>query len=77
MSGCLVYAGEGWSAGVLHLLRASLYAAHCLPSALLGPSETTRERDHLLTMHVGWWDVLTRGKHPFVDARAARMEFEV
>jgi len=26
-------------------------------------------------MHFGWWDVLTRGKPPFVDARAERMEF--
>ncbi len=75
MAGCLVYAGEGWSEGVLHLLRASPYAAACLPIPPLGPAETTRELDHLLAMHFGWWDVLTRGKPPFVDARAERMEF--
>src|SRR5580704_3987782 len=29
--GCLVYAGRGWSKGVLHQLEASRLAAHCLP----------------------------------------------
>jgi hypothetical protein len=77
MSGCLVYAGAGWSDGVLHLLRASAYAAHCLPPASLSPCDATRELDHLLAMHFSWWDVLTRGKQPFVDARAERMEFGV
>ncbi|NJN15552.1 MAG: hypothetical protein HC822_04280 [Oscillochloris sp.] len=76
MSGCLVYAGEGWSEGVLHLLRASAYAAYCLPPNSLAPGEATRELDHLLAMHFGWWDVLTRGKQPFIDARAERMEFD-
>jgi hypothetical protein len=75
MSGCLVYAGEGWSDGVLHLLQASPYAAHCLPPASLAPCDATRELDHLLAMHFSWWDVLTRGKQPFVDARPERMEF--
>lgn len=74
MSGCLVYAGAGWSDGVLHLLRASPYAAYCLPAASLAPAESTRELDHLLAMHFSWWDVLTRGKQPFVDARSERMD---
>jgi hypothetical protein len=74
MSGCLIYAGGGWSEGVLHLLRASPHAAYCLPPPSLAPGETTRELDHLLAMHFAWWDVLTRGKQPFVDARAERME---
>jgi hypothetical protein len=75
MSGCLVYAGEGWSEGVLHLLRASPYAAHCLPPATLAASETTRELDHLLAMHFSWWDILTRGRQPFTDARPERLDF--
>ena len=74
MAGCLVYAGDGWSDGVLHLLRASAYAAHCLPPASLAPCDATRELDHLLAMHFSWWDVLTRGKQPFVDAHPERLE---
>jgi hypothetical protein len=75
MAGCLVYAGSGWSDGVLHLLQASPYAASCLPPTSLATGDSTRELDHLLAMHFGWWDVLTRGKQPFIDARAERMEF--
>ena len=29
--GCLVYAGPGWSKGVLHTLEGSRRAVHCLP----------------------------------------------
>jgi hypothetical protein len=76
MSGCLVYAGEGWSEGVLHLLRASAYAAYCLPPPSLAPGDATRELDHMLAMHFSWWDVLTRGKQPFVHARTERLELD-
>jgi hypothetical protein len=67
IAGCVVYAGEGWSDGILAMLRASPRAAYCLPSrdGLL-PSEATRELDHLLAMHFAWWDVLTQGKQEFV-----------
>lgn len=75
MNGCLVYAGEGWSPGVLHLLRASAYAAYCMPAPSLLPGEATRELDHQLAMHFSWWDILTRGRQPFVDARPERLEF--
>ncbi|NTU84519.1 MAG: hypothetical protein HGA45_35015 [Chloroflexales bacterium] len=54
--------------------RASPHAADCLPPPSLAPTEATRERDHLLAMHFSWWDVLTYGKQPFVDAPAERME---
>lgn len=73
MPGCIVYAGEGWSDGVLHMLRASAFAAYCLPNEALRPSEATRELDHLLAMNFGWWDVLTGGKQPFVDATTQRL----
>ncbi|NTW01827.1 MAG: hypothetical protein HGA19_11115, partial [Oscillochloris sp.] len=39
MPGCIVYAGEGWSEGVLHMLRASAFAAYCLPGEPLRSSE--------------------------------------
>ncbi|MCC6747328.1 MAG: hypothetical protein IT371_06690 [Deltaproteobacteria bacterium] len=29
---CLVYAGEGFSPGILHMLAATPIAAYCLPS---------------------------------------------
>ncbi len=73
MPGCIVYAGEGWSEGVLHMLRASAFAAFCLPNDSLRSSETTRELDHLLAMNFGWWDILTGGKQPFVDATSNKL----
>jgi hypothetical protein len=65
MAGCIAYAGEGFSAGVRHMLAASPYAAFCLP--LAGQADTTsdtRELDHLLAVHFGWWDVLIENKRP-------------
>jgi hypothetical protein len=65
MAGCVAYAGQGFSQGVLHMLAASRYAAYCLP--LAGQTDTTsdtRELDHLLAVHFGWWDVLTEKKRP-------------
>ena len=65
MAGCIAYAGQGFSEGVLHMLAASRHAAYCLPAA--GQGETTpetRELDHMLAVHFGWWDVLTEKKRP-------------
>ena len=62
-------AGKGFSAGVLHMLRASTRAALCLPH--VDQSEMTadtRELDHLLAMHFGWWDVFVGKKKPVSDA---------
>jgi hypothetical protein len=72
MAGCIAYAGRGFSAGVLHMLRASTHAAYCLP----GPdqielSADTRELDHLLAMHFEWWDVLIGKKKPVQIATPA------
>jgi hypothetical protein len=65
MAGCIAYAGQGFSEGVLHMLAASPHAAYCLPLATqTDTSSDTRELDHLLAVHFGWWDVLTEKKRP-------------
>ena len=65
MAGCIAYAGRGFSDGVLHMLRASPHAAYCLPhTAQVHASADTRELDHLLAMHFGWWDLLVAGRTP-------------
>jgi hypothetical protein len=65
MAGCIAYAGKGFSDGVLHMLGAASGAAYCLPT----PDQTsttpdTRELDHLLAAHFGWWDVLVEHRKP-------------
>jgi hypothetical protein len=65
MAGCIAYAGQGFSAGVLHMLAAARDAAYCLPAA--GQTETTsetKELDHVLAVHFGWWDVLVEHRRP-------------
>jgi hypothetical protein len=65
MAGCIAYAGRGFSEGVLHMLAASRHAAFCLPAA--GQTETTaetKELDHLMAVHFGWWDVLVEKRKP-------------
>jgi len=63
---CLVYAGKGWSSGILHMLRASPITAFCLPDPdTLAPSESTRELDAALARTFKWWDLVVRGKAPF------------
>jgi hypothetical protein len=65
MAGCVAYAGQGFSDGVRHMLAASRHAAYCSPSP--GQTETTaetRELDHMLAVHFGWWDVLIEKKKP-------------
>jgi hypothetical protein len=65
MAGCIAYGGQGFSQGVLHMLAASRHAACCLPAA--GQTESsadTRELDHVLAVHFGWWDVLIEKRRP-------------
>ncbi len=65
MAGCIAYAGEGFSEGVLHMLAASRLAARCLPAVgQAAATADTSELDHLLAVHFGWWDVLIGTKHP-------------
>ena len=76
MAGCIAYAGKGFSAGVLHMLRASTRAAYCLPVADQGDTTAdTKELDHLLAMHFGWWDVFVGKKKP-VSATSATTAVE-
>ena len=68
MAGCIAYAGSGFSDGVLHMLRASTQAAYCLPVPdQCESSPETRELDHLLATHFGWWDVLVGRKQPIAS----------
>jgi hypothetical protein len=65
MAGCIAYAGKGFSDGVMHMLEASPHAAYCLPlPGQTEPSAETRELDHLMATHFGWWDVLVGQKRP-------------
>jgi hypothetical protein len=57
LPGCLVYAGSGWSKGVLHTLEGSRRAVHCLPEPPdLARTNATRELDHVLAAVFGFWD---------------------
>ena len=59
MPGLLVYAGTGWSKGVMHSLEASRLAAYCLPDAsTFGRSRETRELDHILASVFGFWELV-------------------
>ena len=65
MAGCIAYAGRGFSDGVLHMLNASPRAAYCLPfEGQQDSSSDTRELDHLIAAHFGWWDVIVGSKRP-------------
>lgn len=67
LPGCLVYAGEGWSRGILHTLEASRLAARCLPdtNAMLHSPET-RELDHVLAATFGLWELVLPASRRFV-----------
>ena len=55
--GCLVYAGDGWSEGVLHTLKGSRNAAYCMPSRDdVRRTTDTRELDHVLAAVFGLWN---------------------
>lgn len=57
--GCLVYAGPGWSKGVLHTLEGSRLAVYCLPERpALARTNFTRELDHILAAVFGLWDAV-------------------
>lgn len=71
--GAIVYAGTGFSEGVLYLLKASPLAAYCLPDETLKPIPRPRgdamdtgtwQLDHVLAQTFGWWDVILGAKRP-------------
>lgn len=64
ISAVIVYAGNGFSKGILHMLEASPFAAYCLPQETLEKSSKTKELDHFLAMCFSWWDILIQNKTP-------------
>ena len=75
MAGCIAYAGKGFSEGVVLMLKASPIAAYCLPLNEQCESTTeTRELDHLIAAHFGWWDVLIGTKRPVSDRRGTLLD---
>jgi hypothetical protein len=59
LPGCLAYAGEGWSQGVLHTLEGSRLAVFCLPELpKLERTPSTLELDHVIAAVFGLWDVV-------------------
>jgi hypothetical protein len=72
--GVIVYAGGGFSEGVLHLLQGSELAAYCLPEeSVLAPvarkagdsiNSGTWQLDHILAQTFRWWDIVISGREP-------------
>ena len=57
--GVLVYAGKGWSKGVMHTLEGHRLAAYCAPDReSLSRTKATRELDHVLAEIFGLWDIV-------------------
>ncbi len=66
MPACIVYAGEGFSEGVFHLLQSSEVAAYCLPEhSPIKQTASTRELDHIIASVFGWWDIVLDKKPAF------------
>ncbi len=72
-SGAIIYAGVGFSEGVLHLLQSSERAAYCLPDETLAPrprrsgdpiDSGTWQLDHAIALAFGWWDLIVAGRSP-------------
>lgn len=62
--GALVYAGTGWSAGVLHTLEGDRRAVFCEPSDTLERHKNrTIELDHIIASVFGLWDVVIDEKY--------------
>lgn len=68
--GCVVYAGKGWSHGVLHTLRGSRRALFCDPDPnTLGRSNDTMELDHALAAVFGLWGYVIARERRFGGSR--------
>jgi hypothetical protein len=64
--GCLVYAGDGWSTGVLHTLEGSRNAVFCDPAAdHQRDGVRTIELDHVLASVFGLWSIVLPDKQRF------------
>ncbi len=72
--GVIVYAGAGFSEGVLHFLQCSELAAYCLPSEGNEPTgRRTKDRidsgtwqlDHVIAQTFGWWELVLQDRKRF------------
>lgn len=63
--GCLAYAGDGWSEGVLHTLEGSRYAVACWPDLTLRRRQHTLELDHVIAAVFGFFDLVIPPKCRF------------
>ena len=80
--GAIVYAGGGFSDGVLHLLQSSPLAAYCFPDTTLLPMARARggeaihrgtwQLDHVIAQTFGYWDIILGEKKPLTITREAK-----
>lgn len=78
IAGVVVYAGSGFSSGVLHLLQSSSLAAYCMPDDSLKPLARSRsaesihsgtwQLDHVVAQAFGFWDVILADRKPLTLA---------
>lgn len=68
--GCLVYAGQGWSKGILHTLEGSRNAVFCDPPERghRDPTKTV-ELDYVLASVFGLWEVVISDERLFESGR--------
>ncbi len=68
MDAYVVYGGEGFSKGIIHMLEASELACYAMPPnndvTDVNRTATTKELDQILAMKFSWWDIFTQGKTP-------------
>lgn len=67
LPGALVYAGKGWSPGVLHTLEGARNAIYCDPDEALARTKATIELDHVLASVFGLWDKVIPENLRFMD----------
>jgi hypothetical protein len=72
--GLLVYAGAGWSSGVLHTLQAARQAVRCDPREDLGRGRETLELDHVLAAVFGLWTHVIPAARRFEPGRVGLEE---
>lgn len=79
--GVIVYAGAGFSEGVLHFLQCSELAAYCLPGDDQEPTgRRAKERidsgtwqlDHVIAQTFGWWDIVLSERRRYTPDTKAR-----
>lgn len=75
--GCLVYAGDGWSDGVLHTLEGARLAVACLPQQpQLARTKETLELDHVLAAVFGLWEFVIPEGRLFSQDRQLSLELK-